>query len=207
MYSKKFISIPLGIGLFLFTFLFITDASGQQNIEFDYNDNSIGKSLQMQFQKKIGPLYGSIGIRYHIKEVVKYNEGNVYYKTMYPVNFTQHFGSALSLIYVLDHKNLIADFFIGYKTEIARMASRILFAQGIPTRDATFFNVDSPLVRWDNQLIAGAYLPFHKKVDFKIYGGLGVSGIFNTNGPTWNNKNRTHEFSASFGFGLSYKLN
>lgn len=210
--SSKHILLILIIGIINFHTSNAQTNFKLQNIELDFNDNSIGRSLQLQLQAQTGPLLTSIGLRYHFKEVLKYNSNNVFYKTMHPIKFIQHFGPTLSVVYNYEPKKFSASFFVGYKTEVGIMARKILFQNDIDTRTPTYYNLDSPLIRWDNQIILGSTLPVTNKIRFKIYGGVGVSGIFNieeditifTFADSENSK--TQEFSASFGCGLSYNL-
>jgi len=181
-----------------------------QNIEVDFNENSIGRSLQLQLQAKTGPLNISLGLRYHLKLPLKYNNSLAYYRTMHPVKFIQRFGPVFTIIYLYQPQNFYAAFFGGYKSEVGIMARRLLRLDDVTTNTAFYLHKKSPMVRWENQLILGSVMPVTSKIKFRVYGGVGISGIFrvfeeNTiflgalNG-------RTYEFSASFGGGLSYLL-
>jgi len=207
MRRNSYFAILIGV-------LFVINISAQnldlQSIEFDYNDNSIGRSVQLQLQVNTGLLSSSIGLRYQFKTPLAYNGGAVFYKTMHPIKFIQRFGPVFSVTYNYHPKKMFASFFAGYKAEVGIMARRMLRLADVATRTPTFYHRKSPMVRWENQLILGSSMPIARKINFRIYGGVGIAGIFrvfeeNTifigliNG-------RDYEFSASFGCGLSYKL-
>jgi len=209
MHSKYYLVI------IFFTFFFTIACYSQpnfklQNINIDFNENSIGRSFQLQLQAKTGALLTSVGLRYQEKLPVRYNFGNLFYRKMYPVKLIQHFGPILEISYNYQPKNFYASFFAGYKTEVGIMARRILKLDDIRTRTSTYYHTKSPMVRWDNQFIVGSSMPITPKIKLRVYGGVGVSGLFkvveeNQIFPEAPN-GRMHEFSASYGCGLSYQL-
>jgi len=200
--------------LLFITVLFTQSISAQnfklQNIELDFNDNSIGRCLQLQLQVKTGPLYTSIGLRYHLKQRLSFDHTASYYQTMYPINFIQRFGPILKVIYEFQPKNFYASFFCGFKTELAFMARRLINRDGTGILSPRFLHTKSPMIRWDNLLIVGSIIPVSPKIKFRIYAGVGGSGLFRIveenhiflaalNG-------RTSDYATTIGCGLTYNL-
>jgi|GEM_PF-1685524 len=209
IYTKKKNCITL---LTCFILAFCTSAQNfkLQNIEVDFNENFIGRSMQLQLQAKTRLLNVSLGIRYHLKIPTQYHNGQLYLRTMYPIKKIQHFGPTFAVTYHYQPKDFYAAFFAGYKGEVGIMARRFVLVGDIFTRTSTYLHTKSPMVRWENQLILGATLPIIPKIKFRIYGGAGIAALFNIVEenvifPEAPNGKMT-EFSASFGCGLSYQL-
>ncbi len=130
---------------------------------------------------------------------------------MYAKNFSQHLGPVLNFNYLIKIRNWVAIPYVGYHTQLGIMGRRVQYFNQISTGGWTSFEEDSPLYRWENQIIVGSYLPIKENLRLKIYGGIGMAGLFNIDPRAFvldydplNNK--TREFGSQFGLGLSYQF-
>ena len=180
-------------------------------IELLFDRTFIGNSIHLLFNNNYNNFHISYGIRYHINTIPKWNEGQAFVRTMYAKNFFQHFGPVLNINFLIPIKNWSAKPFLGYNTQLGVMMRRRVYLSNVGTGNWIPFEEKSPLFRWENQIIIGSYLTINDKTLLKLYGGLGVAGIFNIDPSNIildsnPNNRRTREFGSQAGLGISYSL-
>ncbi len=195
--------------VFIFALGFTSlQAQSNQNkqLEVLFDDSPIGKSLHLLFSQSWKNCQLNYGLRYHFNKRPVFDERQFYHNTMHAKNFVQHFGPVVNFNVFLPIKNWSARPFIGYYTQLGVMMRRVVTLEDIIPGTWVNFEEDSPLYRWENQIVLGSYFPISTSLELKLYGGLGLAGIFNIDPDKVLSTGSTSEFGAQFGIGASYKL-
>ncbi len=178
-------------------------SSKMGRIEVAYDFTGIGSSAHILATHEAGNFNFLYGLRYHMNHAPVYDGGKSYWNTMHAKNFLQHFGPVLGVQYVFDIDKWSAKPFLGYYTQLGAMTRQVKLIKDIPVGSWQTFEEDSPLVRWENQIVGGFYSPLFSKLELKLYSGLGVAGLFNIESSLTKN---TYEFGFEVGLGVSYRL-
>ena len=177
----------------------------ENSIELNWDETHIGKSIHAVIVHPMGHFQLGYGIRFHLRK--RPSHGQLFVHTMHPFSWAQQFGPVFFFDYMIPAKHWIARPFIGYHTQLGVMGRRLqLTYDQISTGTWESFETESPLYHWENQLIAGAYFSLAESVEVKLYGGVGIAGIFNIDSRYSPFDRSTHQLGYQIGGGISHKL-
>ncbi len=195
--------------LWLSIFTFTTTAQAQlkkpSQIEVAYDFTGIGSGVHALLVHEANGFQFFYGLRYHINHRPVFDEAKIFFNTMYAKNFVQHFGPVLGAAYIFEIKNWQAKPFVGYYAQLGVMMRRVVLPSELSSGTWVTFEEDSPLYRWENQIVGGLYTPLFGNVMLKLYSGLGLAGLYNIDPRLPYRK--TTEFGFELGIGVSCRFN
>ncbi len=204
--SMKYFSV---LFLLLWGAVLSAQTETAMHLELVFDRTGIVNSIHLLASHHRPNFYISYGLRYHLNEQPTWNEGQAFKHTMYAKNVYQHFGPVFTVNFYIPVQRWSAQPFVGYYTQLGIMMRRVVLSRDFSRGTWTTFEEDSPLYRWENQLIVGSYFPITNFWALKLYGGIGVSGIYNISYLSSSlegekTKGKTYELGSQFGIGISY---
>jgi len=189
----------------------------RQSIGLQFNDDHIGRNLNLTYRKGIQKwaVYG--GIKYHLNSNVHDNAGHSYMKRFYAEEFHQHFGLKLGIERTFSLKTNSSELYAFYDFQFTRAITKATdyYPAAYDTAGNLLYkehvSLFGPVNAFENTLGIGGRFKIKGPLYFTAF--IGGSVIYITHG-YYDPKhktiviggNRNWEFSRMFGVGIEYKL-